>query len=127
MALYCRSGERPRETRARCGRDARSPLLLTLPASMRPFLLLFLIPVTANAWKPIADHQIADRAARLAPRDLNLIIKRMHHRYAAGIDYGISEERGDPHRVQLRERIERETRGVIGMIRTNQPMAQIVT
>ena len=93
---------------------------------MRPFLLLLLFPLTANAWTPIADHQIADRAASLAPRDLNLVIKRLHSQYAAGIDYGISEERGDPHRAQLRERIEKETKGVIGMIRINRPMAQIV-
>ena len=67
-------------------RDARSPLLLTLPASMRPFLLIFLFPLTANAWTPIADHQIADRAAGLAPRDLNVVIRRLHHQYAAGIE-----------------------------------------
>lgn len=93
---------------------------------MRPILFLLLIPLTANAWTSAADHQIADRAAQLAPRDLNLVIKRLHKNYAAGVDYGASEERTDPHRLRLRERIEKESRGVIGMVRTNQPMSQIV-
>jgi hypothetical protein len=94
---------------------------------MRRFLLLiFLIPLTASAWTRTSDYQIADRAARLAPLDLNLIIKRLHKNYAAGIDYGIREEDADTHRKQLRERLEKETRGVIGMLRSNQPMAQVV-
>src|ERR1700730_6831030 len=93
---------------------------------MRRFLLLLLFPLTANAWTRTSAFQIADRAARLAPQDLNLIIKRLNKQYAAGIDYGILEESTDKHRAQLRQRIERETRGVIGMIRSNQPMAQVI-
>src|SRR5438067_12201757 len=94
---------------------------------MRRFLLLiFLFPLTASAWTRTSDYQIADRAARLAPTDLNLIIKRLHKQYAAGIDYGIKEESTEPHRKYLRERIERETRGVIGMLHSNQPMAQVI-
>jgi hypothetical protein len=94
---------------------------------MRRFLLLiFLFPLTAGAWTRTSDYQIADRAARLAPIDLNLIIKRYHKQYAAGIDYGIREESTEEHRAHLRERIEKETRGVIGMLHSNQPMAQVV-
>jgi hypothetical protein len=94
---------------------------------MRRFLLLiFLFPLTASAWTRTSDYQIGDRAARLAPVDLNLLIKRYHKQYAAGIDYGIREEDTDNHRRQLRERIEKETRGVIGMLRSNQPMAQVI-
>src|SRR6266404_5711419 len=94
---------------------------------MRRFLLLiFLFPLTANAWTRTSDYQIADRAARLAPLDLNLIVERLHKNYAAGIDYGIREEGTDNHSAHLRERIEKETRGVIGMLRSNQPMAQVV-
>ena len=94
---------------------------------MRRFLLLiFLFPLTASAWTRTSDYQIADRAARLAPIDLNLIVKRYHKQYAAGIDYGIREEATEEHRAYLRERIEKETRGVIGMLHSNQPMAQVV-
>jgi hypothetical protein len=94
---------------------------------MRRFvLLIFLFPLNAGAWTRTSEYQIADRAARLAPIDLNLIIKRLHKNYAAGIDYGIREEDADTHRAHLRERIEKETRGVIGMLRSNQPMAQVV-
>jgi hypothetical protein len=94
---------------------------------MRRFLpLIFLLPLTASAWTRTSDYQIADRAARLAPIDLNLIIKRYHKQYAAGIDYGVHEESSDTHRANLRDRIEKETRGVVGMLHSNQPMAQVV-
>src|SRR5438105_11190217 len=93
---------------------------------MKRLLLLILFPLTANAWSPASDHQIADRAARLAPHDLCLLIEHRHKMYASGVDYGNREEIGDPHRVHLRERIEKETRGVIGMIRSNQPLSQVV-
>jgi hypothetical protein len=94
---------------------------------MRRFLFLILLfPLNASAWTRTSDFQIADRAAHLAPQDLNLIIKRLHKNYAAGIDYGIREESTEDHRAHLRERIEKETRGVIGMLRSNQPMAQVV-
>ena len=93
---------------------------------MRRVLLLFLFPITANAWTLTADYQIADRAAHLAPHDLNLVIKHYRKQYRAGIDYGIREEAADQHRAHLRERIEKETRGCIGMIHSNQPMAQVV-
>ncbi len=94
---------------------------------MKRFLVLLLFPLTAYAWTPASDHQIADRAAQLAPHDLRLLIKRYHKQYAAGTDYGIREEHGvDVHRNRLRERIDQETRGTIGMLRSNQPMSQVV-
>jgi hypothetical protein len=94
---------------------------------MRRFLFLILLfPLTASAWTRTSDYQIADRAAKLAPTDLNLIIKRLHKQYAAGIDYGIKEESTEDHRKNLRERIEKETRGVIGMLHSNQPMSQVI-
>jgi hypothetical protein len=89
-----------------------------------PLLLLF--PLTANAWTRNADHQIADRAAQLAPHDLGLLIRHFHKQYSAGIDYALREDAAEHHRKQLRQRIEWETRGVIGMVRSNQPMAQVV-
>ena len=94
---------------------------------MRRFLFLILLfPLNASAWTRTSDYQIADRAARLAPHDLNTVIKRYHKQYAAGIDYGIREESTENHRSHLRDRIEKETRGVVGMIHSGQPMAQVV-
>ena len=93
---------------------------------MKRFLLLLFIPITANAWTRTSDQQIGARAARLAPRDLRLVIGRLHHQYAAGIDRALAEEGTDVHRAHLRERIEKDTKTIITLIRTNQPMAQIV-
>jgi hypothetical protein len=64
----------------------------------RAFFLIFLFPFTASAWTRTADFQIADRAARLAPHDLNTLIKRFSKYNAAGADYGIKEEETDSHR-----------------------------
>jgi hypothetical protein len=94
---------------------------------MRRFLLvIFLFPLTASAWTRTSDFQIADRAARLAPHDLNLLIRRYNKQYAAGIDFGIKEDATGSHQSHLRDRIEKETRGVIGMVHSKQPMAQVV-
>ncbi len=93
---------------------------------MKRFLLLLLIPLTANAWTRTSDRQIGDRAAQLAPRDLRLVIARLHRQYLAGIDRALAEEGTDIHRAHLRERIEKETKTVVAMIRSNQPMAQVV-
>jgi hypothetical protein len=92
----------------------------------RSLFLLFLFPFTASAWTRTADFQIADRAARLAPHDLTTVIRRFSKYYAAGVDYGIKEEETDAHRSHLRDRIEKETRGVVGMMHSKQPMAQVV-
>src|SRR6266498_3869079 len=93
---------------------------------MKRFLLLLLIPLTANAWTRTSDQQIGARAAQLAPHDLRLLITRLQKQYAAGIDRALAEEGTDIHRVHLRERIEKETNAVIDLIRTKQPMAQVV-
>lgn len=94
---------------------------------MKRFLLLLAFaPLTAHAWTRTSDHQIAARGAQLAPRDLRLVIDRLHNEYASGVDRALAEEGVDIHRARLRERIERETATTIIMIRTNQPMSQIV-
>jgi hypothetical protein len=92
---------------------------------MKRFLFLLLIPLTANAWTRTSDHQIGNRAAQLAPRDLRLVIFRFHRQYIAGIDRALAEEGTDIHRAHLQERIEMETKTVVASIRANQPMAQI--
>jgi len=93
---------------------------------VKRFLLLLLIPLTANAWTRTSDRQIGTRAAQLAPRDLRLLIYRFHNQYTAGIDRALSEETADAHRAQLRERIEKETAAIVMMLRNRQPMQQVV-
>ena len=93
---------------------------------MKPFFLLLLIPLTANAWTRTSDQQIGARAAQLAPRDLRMIIDRFHSQYTAGIDRAITEEGTDPHRTHLRDRIEKETATIVTLLRTRQPMQQVV-
>jgi hypothetical protein len=93
---------------------------------MKRFLLLLLIPITANAWTRTSDQQIGARAAQLAPRDLRLIIDRFHTQYTAGIDRALSEESADAHRAHLRDRIEKETAAIVNLLRTKQPMQQVV-
>jgi len=93
---------------------------------MKRFLLLLLIPITANAWTRTSDQQIGLRAAQLAPRDLRLVIYRFHNQYTAGIDRALSEEAADRHRVHLRDRIEKETAAIVMLLRTKQPMQQVV-
>jgi hypothetical protein len=93
---------------------------------VKRFLLLLLIPLTANAWTRTSDQQIGARAAQLAPRDLRMVINRFHSQYTAGIDRALTEEGTDPHRTHLRERIENETTAIVTLIRTKQPMQQVV-
>ena len=93
---------------------------------MKRFLLLILIPLTANAWTRTSDQQIAARAAQLAPRDLQLVINRFHNQYVAGIDRALADEKVDPHRTHLRERIEKESGVIVDLLRTKQPMPQVV-
>jgi len=93
---------------------------------VKRFLLLLLIPLTANAWTRTSDQQIGARAAQLAPRDLRLIIYRFHTQYTAGIDRALSEEPADAHRAHLRDRIQNETAAIVMLLRTKQPMQQVV-
>lgn len=88
--------------------------------------IIFLTAFTANAWTPAADHQIAISAARLAPRDLRLLLGRMQREYLQGVDRGLAEERTDSHRDHLRQRIEGEITSIVRMIRIGQPMPQVV-
>jgi hypothetical protein len=93
---------------------------------VKPFFLLFLIPLTANAWTRTSDQQIGARAAQLAPRDLRMLIDRFHSQYTAGIDRALTEEGTDPHRTHLRDRIEKETTTIVTLLRTKQPMQQVI-
>jgi hypothetical protein len=91
------------------------------------FAILFLIPTsTSLAWTRTADGRIAEKAASIAPADLQTLIKKFAKQYARGIDRAIAEEGVDIHRVKLRERIEDQTIGIISMIRSNAPLANVV-
>jgi hypothetical protein len=88
--------------------------------------ILFLLPSTAFAWTRTADQRIAEKGAALAPRDLQLLLRRFPKQYAAGIDRAIAEEGTNIHVDHLRPRIEHETNAIIAMIRSNQPMVAII-
>lgn len=97
--------------------------MLTL---IKRVLLLLLIPASASAWTRTSDQQIGYRAAQLAPRDLRLVIARYHTQYYEGIARALAEEGTEIHRAHLRERIQSETSNIITMLRTRQPMQQVV-
>ena len=96
-------------------------------------LLLTFLPITAQAWTRASDERIAKKAAALAPPDLRLVIERLEGDYKLGIERAQSEEGAETHHFfvlsregRLRERIERETRGIVQMIRTGEPMHAVV-
>lgn len=88
-------------------------------------LILFLIPCSAFSWTRAADQRIARVGAEMAPRDMRLVLQRLDKQYAAGIDRARGEEATDQHRALLRQRIEQETKSIVSMIRTNQPMSAV--
>ncbi|HUP63511.1 MAG TPA: hypothetical protein VNA69_24205 [Thermoanaerobaculia bacterium] len=96
-------------------------------------LLLVLFPVAAQAWTRASDERIAKKASALAPPDLRIVIERFEAEYKRGIERAQADEASGTHHFfvlsregRLRERIERETRGAIEMIRTGEPMALVV-
>ncbi len=89
--------------------------------------LLFLsIAVQAMAWTRAADQRIAAKSAELAPPDLRLLIIKYNAEYLRGVDEALASEGTDIHRSKLRERIDFQTRSVVKMIRTNEPMSAVV-
>lgn len=89
--------------------------------------------MTAGAWTRAADQRIATKAARLAPRDLQMLIERFDAEYKEGLDRARADEGSESHRYlplsrqgRLRERIERETGAIITMIRKGSPMEDVV-
>jgi hypothetical protein len=95
-------------------------------------LLLALFPLSATAWTRASDERIAKKAAALAPPDLRLVIERFESEYKRGVELAQADEGSESHHYfvlsregRLRERIERETRGVIQQIRTGEPMSLV--
>jgi len=89
----------------------------------RLLLIFALLPFNAHAWTLVADRQIAAAGAKLAPPDLYIVIKDFNRDYTRGIEKALAEEGN--HGV-LRERIDNETRGVIAMLKANEPMSAVV-
>ncbi len=89
--------------------------------------LLFLsIALPSRAWTRAADQRIAARSAELAPSDLRLLISKYRNDYYRGVDEALATEGTDIHRHKLRERIDRETRDIVKMIRADAPMSDVV-
>jgi hypothetical protein len=103
--------------------------MIDLQTMKRLGIVLFLfaiLPPTASAWTRTADERIAKKGAALAPPDLRQLLDKFEADYKRGLDRGDAEE-GEAHRrAQLRQRIERETRSAIAMIRGNEPMPLVV-
>lgn len=93
-------------------------------------LTLLLLPVTASAWTSASDERIARKASNLAPPDMRHIIEKFEGHYKAGIERGQTDEKTAGHRQfgggKLRDQIEKETRGIIAMVRTGRPMSEVV-
>ncbi|HET7437771.1 MAG TPA: hypothetical protein VFN10_23905 [Thermoanaerobaculia bacterium] len=97
------------------------------------FVLLILIPLSANAWTRTSDEKIARKAAALAPPDLRVLLERFDSDYKRGSERAEAEEATNSHQYfvlsregRLREQIERETQNAIAMIRKGEPMPLVV-
>ncbi|HEX7705411.1 MAG TPA: hypothetical protein VF701_03035 [Thermoanaerobaculia bacterium] len=97
------------------------------------FVLLLLVTLPATAWTPVADERIAKKAATLAPPDLRMLIEKFEGDYRRGLELARADEGSDSHHYfvksrqgRLRDRVERETRGTISMIRKGDPMSHVV-
>jgi hypothetical protein len=89
--------------------------------------LLFLsIALPSLAWTRAADQRIAAKSAELAPSDLRLLISKYRNDYLRGVDEALADEGTDIHRHKLRERIDRQTRDIVKMIRADTPMNDVV-
>ncbi|HSP16701.1 MAG TPA: hypothetical protein VLV78_18285 [Thermoanaerobaculia bacterium] len=96
-------------------------------------IILLGIAAVANAWTPASDERIATKAAQLAPNDLRTLIERYDREYKDGLRRAEADEGSDLHRYfvlsrtgLLRDRIERETNGIIALIRGGKPMSDAV-
>lgn len=90
-------------------------------------LLIALLPLPAYAWTRASDERIAKKSAALAPPDLRMLIEKFEPEYKRGLERADAEGEPDAHQQRrLRDRIERETRAVVMMIRGNEPMAVVV-
>jgi hypothetical protein len=95
------------------------------------FLLLLAFPL--NAWTRVSDQRIAQKAARLAPPDMKLVMDRFQPEFDRGLERAEADEGSAAHHYfvlsregKLRERIEQETRGIIKLLRSRESMTVVV-
>jgi hypothetical protein len=89
-------------------------------------LLTLSIALPSVAWTRAADRRIAAKSAELAPADLKLLIRKYNDDYMRGVDEALSTEGTEIHRRKLREKIDVQTRAIVRMIRSNEPMSAVV-
>jgi hypothetical protein len=96
-------------------------------------LLLISCAATAQAWTAASDQRIASKATQLAPNDLRKLIEKFDKEYKDGLSRAAADEGSDVHsyfvlsrKGRLRDRIERETRFIVAMIRSGKPMGSVV-
>ncbi len=99
----------------------------------RLLALLLFVPLSAHAWTHESDRRIAMKGAEMAPPDLRLVINKYADVYQQGLQRAEADEGSVIHHYfvlsrdgQLRERIERDTQGIVKLIRMNRPMAEVV-
>jgi len=95
-------------------------------------ITLFLLSQTAHAWTRASDQRIAQKAAALAPPDMQLILDRFKPELDRGMERAQADEGSEVHHFfvlsregKLRERIEQETRAIIALIRKREPMSSV--
>jgi len=96
-----------------------------------PLLLLFLT-IPLHAWTRASDQKIAREGIERAPRDLRLILDRYAPEFQRGLQKAQADEGSAEHHYfvlsrtgNLRQRIELETKAIVGMLRGKQSMAVI--
>ena len=99
--------------------------------SIVPLFLGLALP--AFGWTRTSDLRIAQKAAQLAPPDLQLVLQHLESDYRKGLEEAEADEGSSIHHYfvlsrtgKLRERIEGETQTIVRMIRTNKPMSSVV-
>ena len=97
------------------------------------FLLAALVsPLSLFAWTPATEQRIAERAVRLAPADLRLLVEKYPSDFRRGIEHAAAEERTRGHRASdlsptgLRADLEKEIKAAVNAMRTQQPISQFV-
>lgn len=96
-------------------------------------LLLTLCGLPAYAWTRATDERIASKATQLAPPDMRLLIEKYPAEFQRGIDDARRAETQELHffylnrkHGQLPNRIQREVRTSIGIMRERRPVASFV-
>ena len=100
---------------------------------LRFLFLAIVCPLPLLAWTPATEQRIAERAIRLSPPDLRLLVEKYPGDFRRGIEEASAEETARPHRASdlsptgLRADLEKEIRSAIQAMKTQQPIARFVS